>query len=130
MTAVFFRQLLQPDIRALGDEHNGRHPGLVGAEGFILVQWRLIALSVAATPDAIGPGDKFRFKTDELVADEAFAATPRLPMTMVVRTGGMKPHPDGQLFFTKDIDCEQDSAQIVAQVLCPVLANEVQLPGK
>ncbi len=38
VAAVFLGELLQPDVGALGHQDDVGHPGLVGAEGFVLVK--------------------------------------------------------------------------------------------
>ena len=40
---VFLGELFQPDVGALGHEDDVGHPGLVGGEGFVLVERRLVA---------------------------------------------------------------------------------------
>ena len=48
-------------------------------------------------------------------------------MAVPVRSRRMKTHPDGKVFFAENVDRQQNAAQIFAQVLRPVLADEVEL---
>ncbi len=48
VAAVFFGELLEPDVGALGDEDDVGHPGLVGGEGFVFVEGGLVVGGVAA----------------------------------------------------------------------------------
>src|SRR6201999_2030564 len=50
---IFFRKLLEPDIGALGDEHDGGHPCLVGAEGLVLVHARARRTALPITNELV-----------------------------------------------------------------------------
>src|SRR5271166_1929762 len=67
--SVFFRQLLQPHIGTLCDQHDIGHPGLIGTECFVLLQRRLVIGGVAAARSA-----EFLIETDELIPHEASRA--------------------------------------------------------
>src|ERR1700761_4840186 len=126
---MFFGELLEPDVGALGHEDHGGHPGLVGAEGFVFVERGLVVMAVTALP-AVGAVDVLVFEADVLIADEAFASAARCAVAELIGPGGMEAHPDGEVFFAKDIDGKKDAAEVVAEVLGPVLSDVVELAGE
>src|ERR1700761_9258437 len=114
---MFFGELLEPDIGALGHEDDGGHPSLVGAEGFVFVEGGLIVVAVAALSGAVRAGDVLVFEADVFVADEAFASATGRTVAELVWSGWMEAHPDGEIFFAENVDGEEDAAKILAEVL-------------
>jgi hypothetical protein len=103
---IFLGELLQPDVGALGDEDDVGHPGLVGGEGFVLVERRLVVMGVLLALELV--------PADELVADKAHAAPGGRAVPVLVGAGGMKTHPDGEVFLAKDVDGEEDPLEFFA----------------
>ena len=115
---IFLGELLQPDIGALGHQHHVRHPGLVGAEVFVLVERGLIVVCVTAAAKLV--------EADVLIALESHRS-PRGPVAELVGAGRMEAHPDGEVLFAQHIDGQQDALDVVAEVGRPALADEVEL---
>ncbi|WP_433965035.1 hypothetical protein [Tunturiibacter gelidiferens] len=42
----------------------------------------------------------------------------------------MEAHPDGEVFFAEDVDGEEDTAEVFAEIFWPVLADVVELTGE
>ena len=124
---IFLRQLLQPHIRTLRHQHDGRHPRLVRAERLILAQRRLVPHRIPQPPNPIRPNHILRIKPNVLISHEPLAK-PRRPMSMVIRPRRMEPHPHRQLLLAQHINREQHLLQILAKKIRPLLANKIQLP--
>ncbi len=110
--SVLERELMQPDVGALGDEHDVGHPLDVGAEALIfdIGDAELRHVGVAAHLELV-----------PLLAALASASA----------TGvGMKAHPDGGLFFFEHIDGEQQAAKVGAEYPGPFFAKKGELPGE
>ena len=116
---VFLGELFEPDVGALGHQDDVGHPGLVGGEGFVLVERGLVAVGVFLALELV--------PADELVADEAHVAPLRRAVAELVGAGRMEAHPDGEVFFAEDVDGEQDALEVVAEVGRPFFADEVEL---
>ncbi len=120
---IFLAELLQPYIGALGHQHHVRHPCLIGAEVFILVERRLVVVCVAAAA-------KVLVETDELVADEAHRTPRRRAVAELVRPRRIEAHPYGEILLAQHVDGQQDALELVAQVWCPTLADVVELSNQ
>ena len=117
---VFLGELLQPDVGALGHEDDVGHPGLVGGEGFVLVERGLVA--VRRTSCGVNSSQPMNSSpTKPMVAPGGRA------VAVLVGAGRMEAHPDGEVFFAEDVDGEQDALEFVAEVGRPVFADEVEL---
>src|SRR6185312_10383482 len=76
VSQILLRKLLQPNIGALRHHHDGRHPCVVRAEPFVLVQGSLIFGRIKPWPaHTIRPGNVIVVEADVLIAHEAM----RLP---------------------------------------------------
>jgi hypothetical protein len=120
VAAIFFGELLQPDVGALGDEDDVGHPGLVGGEVFVFIERGLIAVAVAAQAA----------EADVLVALETLRAPGGRAVAVLIGAGGVEAHPDGEVFFAQDVDGEEDAAEVGADEWGPALADEVELAGE
>ncbi len=49
-------------------------------------------------------------------------------MAKLIRAGRVEAEPDGDVFLAQHIDREQNPAEILAQIRCPLLADILQLP--
>ncbi len=49
-------------------------------------------------------------------------------MTIVIGAGRVETHPDGDLLLAENIDSQQNLAEVGAEILRPVFADEVELP--
>ena len=115
---IFFGELFQPDVGALGHQHHVGHPGLVGAEVFVLVERGLIVVCVTAAAQLV--------EADVLIALESHR-TPGGPVAELVGAGGMEAHPDGEVLFAQHVDGQQDALDVVAEEGRPALADKIEL---
>ena len=106
--------LRQPHVGALGDQHDGRHPGGVGRELLIFVR-RI------AEDGNLGGADHVR--------PLLLAALAMAPGGFAGLHGGrVELHPDSQLFLMQNLAGDQQvMIQAVAQHRLPQLANQRQL---
>ena len=108
VAAVVAGELLQPDVGALGDEHGGGHPFLVGAEalGFL---------------GCFHVGRHFPLLVD----------TPReIVPAGGVGAGRIEPHPDGDVLFLEHVDGQQKLGKRVADQLSPVFDDVGELAAE
>ncbi len=135
---VLAAQLFQPHIGALGDHDDVGHPRLIGGEGLVLVQGRLIITRIAQPrrvprpepPHPVRPGLIRILKADVLIPTEALAAEPRGTMPVDVRPGWVEAHPDRDVLFPYGVDGQQNRLQVGIHEAIPVLPNVVQLRGE
>ena len=109
--AILQRELVQPDVGALGDEHDVGHPLHIGTEALVF---------------DVGAGE---------LGHVGVAAHLKLMPALTALTGAsasvrMKAHPDGGVFFFEDIDGEEQSAEVGAEDAGPFLAEKCQLAGE
>ena len=137
VTAILLRELLKPDVGVLGEQHNRRHPGLIGAESLVLDQRRLVIHGIPATAtnairthDVIFTGVGVGVEAGELVAFEALAAATCVGVAEAAGRGRMEAHPDGDFLLMEHIDGQQDAAEVGAEDGRPLLPDEVQLAGQ
>ena len=130
VAAVFFGELLEPDVGALGHEDDVGHPGLVGGEGFVLVERGLVVGGVAAAADAVGLVMYSSSKPMNSSPTKPMRAPGGCAVAELVGAGGVEAHPDGEVFFAEDVDGEEDAAEVFAEVGRPVFADEVELAGE
>ena len=131
--AIFLRELLQPNVGVFSQQHDGRHPGLVGAEGLVFHQRRLVACGVATAAAHSVCADHILIggvEAGELVAFESFAAASCVGAAVAAGSGRVELHPDGNLFLVQDVHGQQYAAQVSSQQRRPLLPDELQLAGE
>ncbi len=121
---VFFRELLEPDVGALGHEDDVGHPGLVGGEGLVLVERRLVVVRVA-----LAAAEVF-VEADVLVADEALSPQVGAPWRNWSGPGGWKRIQMARSSSRRTSMASRMRLDVFAEVGRPVLADEVELAGE
>ena len=133
---VLLRELLEPDVGGFCDEDDVGHPGVVGGEGFVLVERGLVVGGIAAAAGAVGGGFVVEVvvETDVLVAYEPVGVAAVALEPGGAGVGGMVAEPEGDFFFADGGEGEESAAEggggeLFAEDGGPVLADEVELGG-
>ena len=103
---------------------------MVRAESFVLVERRLVVRRVLTTATHAVRSEHIVaefFESNVLVAYKTLGLPTQLSATGHTFSPRVKTHPDGNIFFANDVDCEQYLTQIRVYVICPIFADEIKL---